>query len=38
VQRVTDDGPERLAPGERDLARRIVAEYEREIRASRGGD
>jgi hypothetical protein len=38
VQRVTDDGPDRLAPGERDLARRIVAEYEREIRASRGGD
>jgi hypothetical protein len=34
VQRVTDDGPDRLQPGERDLARRIVAEYERDIRAS----
>jgi hypothetical protein len=34
VQRVTDDGPDRLQPGDRDLARRIVADYERDIRAS----
>lgn len=34
VLRVTDDGPDRLPPRERDLARRIVAEYERELRAS----
>jgi hypothetical protein len=34
VQRVTDDGPGRLQAGERDLARRIVADYERDIRAS----
>jgi hypothetical protein len=38
VQRVTDDGPDRLQGGERDLARRIVAEYEREIRASGPSD
>jgi hypothetical protein len=38
VQRVTDDGPDRLQPGERDIARRIVAEYERDIRASGTSD
>jgi hypothetical protein len=38
VQRVTDDGPDRLQAGERDLARRIVADYEREIRAAGPGD
>ena len=38
VQRVTDDGPGRLEPGERDLARRIVAEYERDLRASDTGN
>ena len=35
VQRVTDDGPERLDPADRDRARHIVAEYERALRASR---
>jgi hypothetical protein len=35
VQRVTDDGPDRLDPADRDRARRIVAEYERGLRASR---
>ena len=34
VQRITDDGPDRLQPPERDLAHRIVADYEREARAS----
>ena len=33
VQRVNNDGPDRLPLGERDLVRQLVAEYEREIRA-----
>jgi hypothetical protein len=38
VQRATDDGPDRLPPGQRDLARHIVAEYEREMRAQRSAE
>jgi hypothetical protein len=38
VQRATDDGPDRLPPGQRDLARDLVAEYEREMRAQRSAE
>ena len=38
IPRVTDDGPDRLPPPDRDLARRIVAEYERDLRASDASD
>ena len=34
VHRVNDDGPGRLQVAERDLARRLVADYEREAKAS----
>jgi hypothetical protein len=34
VHRVNDDGPDRLQVAERDLARRLVADYEREAKAS----
>ena len=34
VHRVNDDGPDRLQAANRDLARRLVADYEREAKAS----
>jgi len=34
VHRVNDDGPDRLQVADRDLARRLVADYEREAKAS----
>lgn len=34
VHRVNDDGPDRLQAADRDLARRLVADYEREAKAS----
>jgi hypothetical protein len=34
VRRVNDDGPDRLQGGERDQARRLVTDYEREAKAS----
>jgi hypothetical protein len=34
LHRVNDDGPDRLQVVERDQARRLVADYERETKAS----